>query len=211
VPPESALKHKPFAALRNVVTNASAPAPKPPAPSFADKPPLGRIIVREEFDATDANDAATITRVIGMPREHLSVLGKKWRELLGQTVAIEGRDLLVMADVCERIAGLLRDAGAGEVVIVRRPPETNLSEAGKRGEFGKSGERGERGEPGGTQRAQIRRGLRVAIVQKADQESGALTEGVVHDILTSSPNHPRGIKVRLDSGQVGRVRRILSR
>jgi uncharacterized repeat protein (TIGR03833 family) len=60
-------------------------------------------------------------------------------------------------------------------------------------------------------RAQIRRGLRVAIVMKADQDSGALTEGVVQDILTSSPTHPRGIKVRLESGEVGRVRRILSR
>ena len=67
------------------------------------------------------------------------------------------------------------------------------------------------GEPGGTVRAQIRRGLRVAIVQKADQETGALTEGVVREILTSSPEHPRGIKVRLESGEVGRVRRILSR
>jgi uncharacterized repeat protein (TIGR03833 family) len=137
-----------------------------------------------------------ITRVIGVPREQLSAFGKQWRETLGQTVAMEGRDLLVMASECERIAALLRDAGAGEVAIVRRPAPADLSKAG---------------EPGGTVRAQIRRGLRVAIVLKADQESGALTEGVVRDILTSSPEHPRGIKVRLESGEVGRVRRILSR
>lgn len=193
MPPESALKHKPFSALRNVATTASAPTPKPPAPSLADKPPLGRVIVREEFDAAEA---AIITRIIGVPQEHLSLFGKKWRELLGQTVAIEGRDLLVMADECKRIATLLRHAGAGEVVIVRRPPQADLANAG---------------EPGGTLRAQIRRGLRVAIVLKADQESGALTEGVVRDILTSSATHPRGIKVRLESGQVGRVQRILSR
>ncbi|MCU0654813.1 MAG: YwbE family protein [Polyangiaceae bacterium] len=62
---------------------------------------------------------------------------------------------------------------------------------------------------GGTRRSEIRRGLRVAIVTKADQPTGALTEGVVRDLLTSSAEHPRGIKVRLESGEVGRVRRIL--
>ena len=61
----------------------------------------------------------------------------------------------------------------------------------------------------GDRRADIRPGLRVAIVQKADQASGALTEGVVRDILTNSPTHPHGIKVRLETGEVGRVKRIL--
>lgn len=60
----------------------------------------------------------------------------------------------------------------------------------------------------GTARVNIRAGLRVAIVLKADQRSGKLTEGVVRDILTSSPIHPHGIKVRLESGQVGRVKKI---
>jgi uncharacterized repeat protein (TIGR03833 family) len=61
----------------------------------------------------------------------------------------------------------------------------------------------------GTQRAEVRPGLRVAIVLKQDQRSGRLTEGVVRDILTNSAQHPHGIKVRLESGQVGRVKRIL--
>lgn len=60
----------------------------------------------------------------------------------------------------------------------------------------------------GTRRADIRPGLRVSIVQKADQQSGKLTEGIVKDILTSSPVHPHGVKVRLESGQVGRVKEI---
>ncbi len=60
----------------------------------------------------------------------------------------------------------------------------------------------------GTIRENIRPGLRVAIVQKQDQETGKLTEGVVADILTSSPTHPRGIKVRLETGEVGRVQII---
>lgn len=62
----------------------------------------------------------------------------------------------------------------------------------------------------GTERARIRPGLRVAIVQKQDQGTGALTEGVVQDILTSSPMHPHGIKVRLTTGEVGRVHAIHS-
>ena len=59
-----------------------------------------------------------------------------------------------------------------------------------------------------TKRANIRSGLRVSIVLKADQLSGKLTEGVVKDILTNSPVHSHGIKVRLESGQVGRVKEI---
>ena len=58
----------------------------------------------------------------------------------------------------------------------------------------------------GTNRTTIRQGLRVAIIMKIDQRSGKLTEGVVKDILTNSPVHPHGIKVRLESGQVGRVK-----
>ena len=60
----------------------------------------------------------------------------------------------------------------------------------------------------GTNRATIRQGLRVSIIMKIDQHSGKLTEGVVKDILTNSPFHPHGIKVRLESGQVGRVKEI---
>lgn len=58
-------------------------------------------------------------------------------------------------------------------------------------------------------RNNIRPGLPVRIVQKADQRSGNLTEGVVQKILTNSGYHPHGIKVRLESGEVGRVKEIL--
>lgn len=59
-------------------------------------------------------------------------------------------------------------------------------------------------------RYQISAGLRVMIIQKQDQQSGRLTEGIVKDILTNSATHPHGIKVRLESGIVGRVEKILS-
>ncbi|MEW6186260.1 MAG: YwbE family protein [Thermodesulfobacteriota bacterium] len=62
----------------------------------------------------------------------------------------------------------------------------------------------------GKTRADIKSGARVRLVQKHDQPTGKLTEGVVKDILTRSPVHPHGIKVRLISGEVGRVKEILS-
>ena len=58
-------------------------------------------------------------------------------------------------------------------------------------------------------RSALHAGLRVAIVLKEDQRGGKLTEGVVRDILTRSPRHPHGIKVRLEDGQVGRVKQVL--
>ena len=61
----------------------------------------------------------------------------------------------------------------------------------------------------GIHRSDIKAGLRVCIVLKEDQRSGLLTEGIVKDILTKSPTHPHGIKVRLESGAVGRVKKIL--
>jgi len=60
----------------------------------------------------------------------------------------------------------------------------------------------------GTNRDNIKPGLKVAIVQKQDQPTGELTEGIVADILTSSSFHPHGIKVRLETGEVGRVQII---
>jgi uncharacterized repeat protein (TIGR03833 family) len=60
----------------------------------------------------------------------------------------------------------------------------------------------------GTKRVDIKPGLRVLIVLKMDQQCGKLTQGIVKDILTRSQCHPHGIKVRLESGQIGRVKEI---
>lgn len=62
----------------------------------------------------------------------------------------------------------------------------------------------------GQHRENIYPGLLVAIVQKADQRSGVLTKGIVQDILTKSSSHPHGIKVRLETGEVGRVKEVLN-
>lgn len=61
----------------------------------------------------------------------------------------------------------------------------------------------------GTVRSNIKPGMLVNIVLKKDQRTGLLTEGIVKDLLTSSPKHHRGIKVRLENGQIGRVHEIL--
>ena len=58
-------------------------------------------------------------------------------------------------------------------------------------------------------RKDIKKGNRVRIVLKIDQRTGKLTEGIVKDILTKSSSHPHGIKVRLETGQVGRVKQLL--
>jgi len=61
----------------------------------------------------------------------------------------------------------------------------------------------------GTKRADVKRGIKVLIVLKKDQKTNKLTEGIVKDILTKSPTHHHGIKVRLESGEIGRVKEIL--
>ncbi|MGL4228946.1 MAG: YwbE family protein [Tannerellaceae bacterium] len=61
----------------------------------------------------------------------------------------------------------------------------------------------------GRKRSNVRPGQLVNIVLKADQRTGELTEGIIKRLLTKSPNHPHGIKVQLDTGEVGRVKEIL--
>ena len=63
---------------------------------------------------------------------------------------------------------------------------------------------------GGTKRKDIKSGIKVRVVQKQDQRSGKLTEGIVSRILTNSSTHPHGIKVMLEDGIVGRVKEILN-
>ena len=62
---------------------------------------------------------------------------------------------------------------------------------------------------GGQNRSEIRPGMTVDVVLKKDQRSGTLTRGVVKALLTKSPSHPHGIKVRLEDGQVGRVKELV--
>ena len=155
MPGDRPLKHNPFAALSNQRSTRSAPPAK-----RVETPtkPLSRIIVREEFDP---EVDGFVARIIGVPQERLRASGAKLRSALGVTVYIEGRELLVTSNDLVRIAAWFEEQGA-EVVMVERPKHSGLQSAGR---------------PGGTLRSEIRRGLHVAIVLKADQDTGALTEG----------------------------------
>jgi uncharacterized repeat protein (TIGR03833 family) len=62
----------------------------------------------------------------------------------------------------------------------------------------------------GIKRTNIKPGMKVNIILKKDQRTGVFTQGIVKDILTKSASHPHGIKVRLESGAVGRVKEILA-
>ncbi|MCJ8342422.1 MAG: YwbE family protein [Cetobacterium sp.] len=62
----------------------------------------------------------------------------------------------------------------------------------------------------GQNRKNVKPGIKVLVVKKEDQRTGKLTEGIVKDILTNSPTHPHGIKVRLENGIVGRIQEIIS-
>jgi uncharacterized repeat protein (TIGR03833 family) len=63
----------------------------------------------------------------------------------------------------------------------------------------------------GIRRSDMRLGLKVSIVLKKDRLTGKLTEGIIKNILTNSATHPHGIKVRLESGEVGRVKEIFDK
>jgi uncharacterized repeat protein (TIGR03833 family) len=62
----------------------------------------------------------------------------------------------------------------------------------------------------GSERRNVRPGLTVDIVLKHDQRTGRLTRGIVKEVLTKSPYHPHGIKVRLETGEVGRVKEVVN-
>jgi uncharacterized repeat protein (TIGR03833 family) len=64
--------------------------------------------------------------------------------------------------------------------------------------------------PDGRRRSDVKVGSKVRIVEKKNQPSGKLTDGIVSRILTNSPNHPHGIKVQLDNGLIGRVKEIVA-
>ena len=60
-----------------------------------------------------------------------------------------------------------------------------------------------------SKRVDVKTGMHVKVIMKEDQRTGELTEGIVKDILTKSPKHLHGIKVRLESGEVGRVKEVI--
>jgi uncharacterized repeat protein (TIGR03833 family) len=185
------LTYSPFAALADVVRASANAVAEQPAPTVVDPPSAlvgeGEVRLRRE---TKGRGGKTVVRVTGLPAHQLTALVPQMKKALGCGATIEGPDLVLLGSVEERAAEWLRQAGAERVMVCSRA-------------------RGAQVGAEGTERARIHRGQRVSIVLKADQQTGVSTEGVVRDVLTSSATHPHGIKVRLESGLVGRVNRIL--
>jgi uncharacterized repeat protein (TIGR03833 family) len=126
------------------------------------------------------------------------------KKALGCGATVEGSDILLIGSLVERATQWLERAGD-----LRQMVDEGSSSANG----GKSGVEARIESPVAVavtqrspmRRSDVRRGGRVAIVTKVDQPTGRLTHGVVRDLLTNAELHPRGIKVRLETGEIGRV------
>jgi uncharacterized repeat protein (TIGR03833 family) len=150
-----------------------------------------------------------VTRISGLPAENLDAIASRLRRGLGCGASVERGDVILQGSLAERASEWLDRAG--DLRALREEPNKVAQRRSLEAEINMAAPREAAPDPAGSfssgsDRAAVRPGLRVAIVQKADQRSGRLTEGVVANILTNSPTHPRGIKVRLESGEVGRVK-----
>lgn len=200
----AALTHSPFAALashRGLAENlAKSKTPSVIIRARPVKPlPPRKLHVRLE---SKGRSGKVVTRIMGLPAESIEALASHLRKALGCGATVEGNDLLLLGSLVQRALDCLEKMGDLRAIAhdpacadAAQSPASNPREVKSTATLAS-----------GTNRSDVQRGRRVAIVMKADQSSGALTEGVVRDILTNASVHPRGIKVRLESGEVGRVK-----
>lgn len=148
-----------------------------------------------------------VTGISGLPPELREVVALKLRKALGCEAQAEGEEVILAGSLKDRAATWFQQIGDVRRLLQEKPATPSAAPAAA-----SSAAAPEPAAPStsgaGTRRKDVRPGLRVAIVLKPDQPTGELTQGVVRDILTSSSEHPHGIKVRLVSGQVGRVKII---
>jgi uncharacterized repeat protein (TIGR03833 family) len=201
-----ALTHSPFAGLATRPDNAAIIAKTPsnkPVKRVAAAPPWQPSKLRVRLEST-GRSGKVVTRISGLPPENLEAIASRLRKALGCGATVEESDVVLLGTLAERASQWLDNAGdlrmiAADKVVPNpiKPPSVAIA----------------KNEPKalglGTRRSDIRRGQRVSIVMKADQSDGQLTEGIVRDVLTNSEMHPRGIKVRLESGEIGRVKILL--
>lgn len=213
----AALTHNPFAALaqKPVAESLTAALPThcafvrapPPKPSSTAKPPRPcRLSVRLE---TAGRCGKVVTRIRGLPSNNLETIATKLRKALGCGATVDGDDLLLLGSLAERAEQWLERAGDLHSIVLEQPagaPTAPATPAARAPNASVTNTGDVAGVAVGTKRNLLRRGQRVAIVMKADQATGTLTEGIIRDLLTNSVEHPRGIKVRLESGQIGRVK-----
>ncbi len=217
-----ALTHNPFAALASK-SRPTAPETKagtfgvirvPPVKAKAEPKPLPPPKLSLRLEKT-GRSGKVVTRILGLPPGNVEPVAERLRKALGCGATIEGQDVVLLGSLRERAAEWLERAGDLRAIVATtptvtapKPPPPEPTNSVNWGASAAPGSNRAMGGASGTNRRDVRPGLRVSIVMKADQATGALTDGVVRELLTSSPTHPRGIKVRLESGEVGRVRVI---
>lgn len=200
---KGSFSNSPFAALatrKALFDQASKKeAPEPTSkPKVAPTKPAAASKVRMRLE-TKGRSGKVVTRISGLPEENLQAIAAKLTKALGCGAVIEEADVLLQGSLVERAGQWLQRAGDLRVIQEDAPRRTEPTSVTAPSVPLPS-------RATGTVRGELRRGQRVAIVMKADQATGKLTEGQIRDLLTNSEEHPRGIKVRLETGEIGRVR-----
>jgi uncharacterized repeat protein (TIGR03833 family) len=208
VPPreQTAFANNPFSKLARDSVSTAKPSRALPVPVAAPAlrqptAPAPRMAVRHE---AVGRSGKVVTRVSGVPAEVRDTVAVRLGKALGCVAELDADDVVLAGSLKERAYEWLQKIGDVRKLAQDKPtpvasptqpapPESPALVATN---------------ASGTYRRNIRPGMRVAVVMKEDQPNGELTTGVVRDLLTSSDEHPRGIKVRLVSGLVGRVKII---
>jgi uncharacterized repeat protein (TIGR03833 family) len=207
VPPRegTTFANHPFSKLARDAVSPAKPASASPAPVAAPvthrrTSPAPRLVVRHE---AVGRSGKVVTRISGVPAEAQDTVAAKLGKALGCVAELDAGEVVLLGSLKERAYEWLQKIGDVRKLAEDKPAPVRLTQPAPP-------------EPpalvatnaSGTYRRNIRPRMRVAVVMKEDQPSGELTTGIVRDLLTSSDEHPRGIKVRLVSGLVGRVKII---
>jgi len=204
----TAFANNPFAKL----TRASAVAAKLPsvlpapvaAPVRRPQTTLApRLTMRHE---SVGRSGKVVTRISGVPAEVRDTVAMKLGKALGCTAQVEDGEVILAGSLKERAAEWFEKIGDVRKLAQEKPDEKPAPAAMAQPDPSLPALVATTAS--GTYRRNVRPGMRVGVVMKDDQPSGELTIGVVRDLLTSSEEHPHGIKVCLVSGHVGRVKVI---
>jgi len=202
---QTAFANNPFAKLARESAGAAkqaVPAAAVAAPARRQQTsPAPRLLLRHE---AVGRSGKVVTRISGVPAEVRAAVAARLRKALGCVADLDGDDVVLVGSLKDRASEWFQKIGDVRTLKEEKPASAAAAA---------------RPEPApapalvasnasGTYRRNIRPGMRVAIVLKEDQPSGEVTTGIVRDLLTNSEEHSRGIKVRLLSGLVGRVKVI---
>jgi len=203
---QPAFVNNPFAKFARESTLAAKLPSARPAPVAAPvhRPPstlAPRLSMRHE---AVGRSGKVVTRISGVPGVVLEKVAARLRKSLGCQADVEGDEVVLVGSLKERAAEWFQKFGDVRKLAYEKP----VPSAVPSGPEAPPPPAPVATNASGTYRKNIRPGMRVAVVMKDDQPSGELTMGIVRDLLTSSEEHSRGIKVCLISGQVGRVKII---